>query len=1057
MFPRGSRFAAVALALVVHHLRADPAAGPGTNAAPASEVTSAQRRLRVAAGLQVEAWATEPLVRNLTSVAFDEQGRAYAVETGRRRTSVFDVRNFKDWVEDDLALRTVPDRVEFLRGQLATNAAFRAAATPSAKGFRDFNGDGRIDARDLEVETERIRLVWDSDGDGRADQAITYAEGFSGMVSGVAAGILVEGTNLWFACIPDLWRLPAANPTNPVPAAGRELLHTGFGVHVAFGGHDLHGLAHGPDGRLYFTIADRGSHATNREGAVIALPDTGAVFRCEPDGRDLEVYARGLRNPQELAFDADGNLWTGDNNGDGGDKARWTLVLRGADYGWTIRWQWLAKMGAWNSERLWQLSGTNTAAYIVPPVAHVGHGPAGIAYYPGTGLGPRFADTFFMSDFPGGIRTFRVARRDGWFGVVDAGPWMEDNSSGQMQGKLLWELSPVDVVFPPGGGVIVADWVEGWEKTGKGRLWRVSDPALRGDPVIEEVRRFIAGGMAKRPTDELAALLGHDDLRLRQAAQFEFAARGVQVWESLASVSGKADAARSQRHAVRAMRQIARTNSGRQRLSADPAPMLRWLAGTDPQLLVEACRFWSDVPMPIAATPLRALFRHADPLVAAEAMLAFAAIPGESRGGDAWSTDARAGLDGGRGSNPLLRHAAVRLLADPVREGGAAIPSKILAEWSASPDPSIRLVVVLAEREARSPMVAAFLDDGDPQVVLEAARAIHDVPIAGALPALAHRLDVGLPAAAAEALAKGGYPFDGNEWKSYVFQRAANTAFRLGGVDNAVSLVATAVDSKMSESIRVQALESLRDWAHPPRKDRITGLVGPRLDRDAGPARSAVALAWPNIADAGASPRVLVAAIQAARTLAIPDLASSLAPLAEHPDPQVRKVARNEATQPTEDADRTVAGSNPPQPETLLSGGNAARGRRLFAERADWGCQRCHKLRGEGGDVGPELLGIGAKKGRGYVLESILQPNRAIAPGFESIVVEQSDETVVVGVLKEETADALVIQSAELGRVTVKKAGLKSRDRAPSAMPDGLGEMMTRSELRDLVEALSTE
>ena len=141
---------------------------------------------------------------------------------------------------------------------------------------------------------------------------------------------------------------------------------------------------------------------TNREGVVIAMPDSGAVFRCEPDGRALELFASGLRNPQELAFDADGNLWTG-------DKARWTLLLQGADYGWRIGWQWLPKMGAWNSERLWQMPGTNTAAYLVPPVAHVGHGPAGIAYNPGTGLGTAYADTFFLSGFPGGVRTFRVA------------------------------------------------------------------------------------------------------------------------------------------------------------------------------------------------------------------------------------------------------------------------------------------------------------------------------------------------------------------------------------------------------------------------------------------------------------------------------------------------------------------------------------------------------------------------------------------------------------------------------------------------------------------------
>lgn len=1046
MIQRGIRIAVV-LASGMPALLADPAvtpaATPAAPHAPPADLDAARKRLRVAPGLEVGAWAAEPLVRDLTSVDFDGQGRAYAVETGRRRTSVFDVRNFKDWVEDDLALRTVPDRMRFLEGQLSTNAAFRAAATRGGKGgFRDFNGDGRVDARDLEVESERIRLVWDADGDGRADQALPFAEGFSGRVSGVAAGVLAEGTNVWFACIPDLWRL-TSDSTRPAPAVSRGVLHTGFGVHVAFGGHDLHGLAHGPDGRLYFSIADRGAHVTNREGVVIAMPDCGGVFRCEPDGRNLEAFARGLRNPQELAFDADGNLWTGDNNGDGGDKARWTLVLEGADYGWTIGWQWLPKMGAWNSERLWQLPGTNTAAYLVPPVAHVGHGPAGIAYYPGTGLGPAYADTFFLADFPGGVRTFRVARNGGWFGVVDAGPWLEDNSAARPEGKLLWDLYPVDVTFPPFGGVVVADWVEGWEKTGKGRLWHVTDPALKDDARIAGVRRLLAEGMSGRAEAELAALLGHEDLRVRQAAQFELAGRGIQSLGILNAVVPKADNGRARRHAVRALRQLARTPAGRQRLEAAPETALGWLASGDPALLLEACRFWDDLPLPAAALPLRRLFRHPDPQVAAEAMAAFGRIPQAGRGGGEWTADVLEALAGGRALNPLLRHAASRLMA-----------SRPARDWNAHPDPAVRMVAVLAAREARSAAVAEFLSDADPSVVLEAARAVHDVPIPEAYPALARLLDTGLPLQAGEAIGSRPFPFTREEWSGFVLRRAVNAAARMARPELAASLIGAAVDRKFPVPVRVLALECLRDWASPPRRDPLTGLIASRPAGDPAAARSAVSLAWPTLMQSQDTPALLVAAIGAARTLAIPDLKAHLEPLERHSDEQVIQAARSGDSAPVDAADRAVAGTDPSDPGRLLTGGNAARGRKLFAERADWGCQRCHKLHGEGGDVGPELAGLGVRKGRSHVLESILQPNRAIAPGFESVVVTLRDDESVVGVLREETPDTLVVQTPDR-RVVVKKSDVKSRDRAASAMPDGLGDLMTRGELRDLVEALS--
>ncbi|MFM8356974.1 MAG: PQQ-dependent sugar dehydrogenase, partial [Verrucomicrobiota bacterium] len=475
----------LALGLAALALGPSLQADPGITHAPAggsADARSARQRLRVAPGLQLGLWAAEPLLQNLTSVTFDGPGHAYVVETGRRRTSVFDIRNFTDWVEDDLALRTPAARGAYLEGMLATNAAFRAAATRNKRGgLGDFNRDGTVDVRDLEVESEAIRRVWDTDGDGIADHSSLVADGFNSRVSGVAAGLLAQGTNLWFACIPDLWRfpLPSAAGTNAPPKLAHDgaRLFSGFGSHIAYGGHDLHGLIRGPDGRIYFSIADRGAWVTNREGRVLAVPDTGAVFRCEPDGSQLEIHALGLRNPQELAFDDLGNLWTGDNNADGGDQARWTLVLPGADYGWTIGWQWLPRLGAWNSERLWHTRESHTAAHLVPPVAHVGHGPAGIAHYPGTGLGDRFQGHFFYADFPGGIRHFQVEPVGAFFrvspppGAGDSRKWLEDNSATNLTGKILWDLSPVDVTFPPFGGLIVADWVEGWEKTGKGRLW----------------------------------------------------------------------------------------------------------------------------------------------------------------------------------------------------------------------------------------------------------------------------------------------------------------------------------------------------------------------------------------------------------------------------------------------------------------------------------------------------------------------------------------------------------------------------------------------------------
>ena len=176
----------------------------------------------------------------------------------------------------------------------------------------------------------------------------------------------------------------AAQLEQPTSSSGFSLL-----------GHDLHGMVWGPDGRLYFSMGDRGYSVTTREGVLLEPPmgpGRGAVFRVNPDGSGLEVFAHGVRNPQELAFDDHGNLFTGDNNGDGGDAARVVYVVEGGETGWSMPFQTLVGdyvRGPWMEERLWELQHEGQPAWVLPPVAYIGNGPAGFTHYPGVGLPER--------------------------------------------------------------------------------------------------------------------------------------------------------------------------------------------------------------------------------------------------------------------------------------------------------------------------------------------------------------------------------------------------------------------------------------------------------------------------------------------------------------------------------------------------------------------------------------------------------------------------------------------------------------------------------------------
>lgn len=1105
------------------------------------EIQEAMRTFRAAPGLSVGLYAAEPLVKNIVSLTFDEQGRCYVVQSNRRRTSVFDIRNLPAWLENDFAFRTVEDRANFFRETLIpSNPKLADFLKVKPTQLLDYNHDGTVDWKDLLVQSEEIRLVVDADSDGRGDVAVNLADGFDGITSGVAAGVLVQDGRVWFTCIPDLWLLdiPALRQTpglpaleslplrpdvSKPPATVRNLIH-GFGVHIAFGGHDLHGLIQGPDGRIYFSIADRGT-STNLWDRIVdhwpgltpeALADSGAVFRCEPDGSRLEVVAIGLRNPQELAFDDLGNLFTGDNNGDGGDKARWEHVVEGADYGWRMGWQWLPKMGAWNSERLWGLAGTNTSSYLLPPVAHIGAGPAGVAYYPGTGLSEKYSGHFLMCDFRGGpnslVHSFALRPRGATFEAYDLAEFVS--------GFLC-----TDVTFGTDGAVYVSDWVKGWDKAEAGRIYRISDPNEKESSQVVETRLRLAHGFGSLGIPDLLKDLGHEDLRVRMGAQRECVQRfnsGASQQAALqrglkSTAEGKGPSTRGETehrallrriHAIQALGELEAQAERPSTLSAGGAlgrsggnkagsrrrslfvPAL--LQDPAPEIRVAAWRLARRSGSGASETERRDWlaqgFRDADSRVRFEATMA---------AGDWRSTNAVPGLlnllQENADQDPYLRHGASLALA---RIGNL----KALVEAASNPSRAVRMGACLALRRMEHPEVARFLSDADPAIVLEAARAVHDVPIPGALESLAS-----LPPNTSGV---------GPDWAVPLWRRVVQSKVRLGGAAQARSLVAIATNQAVLSLIRTAALEGLGSWAQAPARDPIVGLwrpLAPRSAHDASTAMGSSLRLLTEEADASVRGVAQTAAVRlglaqapvarageddslaaVARILDGADVSSrqkALETLARRREPDALKLL--EAW-----AERLKAGTVPPgieldliqtlqsNPEVkakpivsealsarekrrdpkdplglwreCLEGGDAAAGRKLFLERQDLACLRCHKLKGEGGEVGPELTGIGSRHPRDYFLESILYPNRQIATGFESLLVTLKDGSSFAGILKSETQESLVINSPEDGLITVKKAEVVKRDRGLSPMPEELGTILSKRELRDLVEFLAT-
>lgn len=1105
-------FSVVVLASSIHGW-ADEIGDPNAAGKGIADAQAAVKSFSVGSGLKVEVWASEPLLTNPVALAFDDQGRAYVAETYRRRTSVLDIRRFEDWTVENLALRSVEDRTAFLQRKLP-----EAAVTKPGKDKADRNGDGQYDWRDLAVESERIKIVEDADGDGHADRSSVLAEGFNSVATGVGAGVCPTGGKedpTFYTCAPDLWKISADG--------SKEKLFSGFAVHVAYGGHDLHGPKVGPDGRLYWSIADCGAHVVGKEGQVIDVPDSGAVFRCETDGSKLELVAKGLRNPQSLAFNELGDLFTGDNNADGGDKARWIHVVEGADYGWRIGWQFLPKLGAWNAEGMWHLDAERNLN-ILPPAGHVGHGPAGIAYYPGTGLPDSYHDHFFMADFPGGARAFTVRQKGASYVVSGDADLLQDNSPQKLNGKMLWGLYPSDVAFAPGGGLYVLDWIQGWEKTGKGRIFRVFDPAADESPLTRETRQILKEGFSQRDIKNLASLLGHADQRVRLGAQFELVRRGDPVPLAQATLSGNPRLMRL--HGIWGVTQLAR------RKPATAQSLLPLSTDTDAEVRAQWAKFVGDARVTNELDLVQRLIADPEPRVRFQAAMAIArcqptASPALFK---ALATD-----------DPYLRHAAVVALSRCGQD--LDLSAGINSFEPAARSGGLQLLLGRYQNDVPSgplPFEQPFLSD--------VARAVHDAPIKSQWPqlaALASQADLSEP----------------------IWRRVINTNYLLGDATSAQRLATSAAETSAPVARRVFAIESLALWNQPFGRDRITGLWRDLPPRDqATGAREAAAgvikallldsrddIRLAALAMAGSlhldvvtetmvnlvgnsaekSGKVRAAALQALASMESPRLTDALNTALQDNDRSLLEAARRVAAkvspamtvkvnaavlgkgsiveqqdalavisqQPGAEADRIIivqldllaAGKIPPSlrldlleaatrraDSTIqariaayeqaraaddplarwrecLEGGNAKLGREIFFEKAEAACLRCHKVKGEGGDVGPDLAGIATHHDREYILRSIVDPNAVIATGFDNVLLTLHDGNIVAGLLSTEDDQILTLKSlADGSPQKVAKAKIKERMAVPSAMPPGLGDVLGRRSLRDIVEYLVT-
>lgn len=778
------------LVLTVAALFISNLAGEQPKLAPTAIVPTTQ----IPEGLSLDRFADENQVSNPTALCIDEQGRVFVAETHRWRVQVQDIRHakgeiLKERLEDDMSCRTTGDRIEM----------HKKWSTRSFLPWEEYTS-----------LSEKIRLLVDTDGDGKADQSTYFRDDFNDPLSGTSGGILARDGTIYLANIPGIYALRDEDDDGVA-----EKVHTladGFGVRISFSGHDMNGFAFGPDGKLYWSIGDRGYHV-EKDGKKFSQPDSGAIFRSNPDGSQFEVFYHRLRNPKEITFDDYGNLFTVDNDYDNGDNERIVYLVEHGDSGWQMGYQTLASFGnvffehqmqrkkksaraahvdPWMAEAMWMTQRDNQPAYILPPVALSSDGPGGFTFNPGVvALPSRYQQNFFIVNYGGATARCSIEN----FSLKPSGAGF---SLGERH-TFLKGMALTDLDWGFDGKLYLSDFVGGWVKPESGNVYTISEKLSLGSEAILEVEKLVQTGFAHHSIEDLVATLAHADQRIRQRAQLELAGRpAVQARPALiqASQNGRL---LSRLHALWGLGQIG-----------------------DPQSLEAIAAHLESSEMELRANAARTLGNHGDLLSdtmraalierltdSSARVVSLAAIALANHGHKDAIEPALDLLVNNADKDPILRHAGVMVL---VRCADVAAIGKL----STHSNTSVRVAATVALRRLRSPLISQFFDDASPAIVIEAVRGAYDENIVDALPAMADRI---------EAIAKRIEAPDDHH--PITPRRAIYAGWRLGQNRYASAIASLASNTDTDIRVRRDAFVALLDWNTSPIPDPVCGTAFP--------------------------------------------------------------------------------------------------------------------------------------------------------------------------------------------------------------------------------------
>jgi putative membrane-bound dehydrogenase-like protein len=858
---------------------------------------------------------------------------------------------------------------------------------------------------------DRVRVIEDTDGDGKADRFGTFFEGTT-----FTMDIAVHPSgSIYLATRNEILRLQDKDGDGKSDESQRLVFLDTTGNYPHNG---ISGLAFDSNGDLLFGMGENlGADYTLRGADGITLRgggEGGGVFRASALGKGLHRIATGFWNPFGLARDIFGRFFAVDNDPDSMPPCRLLHVVEGGDYGYQFRYGRSGRhpFQAWNGE----LPGT------LPMMSGTGEAPCEVVSYESDGLPLDYLGNLLVTSWADHRIERYVPKPRGASFTAEMQPFVQG-------GK---DFRPVGLVVAPDGSLFLSDWVlKDYNLHGKGALWQVrAKTATRrerpDDPKLAllSAHRPIRDAAARRlASDEpgreiLRRQVSSDDTRVRAACLTALIDAGDD------KIDLKAVAQNDPEIAIRAMAVRALAARG-----DDTTPYLD--ARQPAEVRMAAMGSKTDVPH------LLALLDDPDPFLRSAAVLQLSRSP-----------ERLATIDGH--ALKLARQRIGLLLAE--RASGRSEAARLVPGFLADPDEDVRFLAAkwVADDKLKEfrPLLVEALND--------------------------HGLNVRMVAAFSTALARVDNQDVGEaKMADYFLDRLGDDrnppalrvkALQLVPATNpklTLNLLTKLIE-QADPSLRLEAVRAISEQTNPGRMKVLLDVARDSRWEIAVRAQAILGLSEQSqdVRDAliafarGDEPTLrdesLRALVNMPLTTSQREKLETLAPR----DPQTEALVARVLGRPFV-KDR-------PAPENIdewrarLDGpADVEAGRRVFFHPRLAGCFRCHRVDGRGREIGPDLSAIGRTERR-RIVESIVQPSNAIGPSYQNWQIATTDGKLAAGILVRTNLDETTYLDAKGNLFTVATPDVAERLPLPaSVMPTGLPDLLTDQELRDLLAYLT--